>query len=286
MIFLFSLFVSFAQAQTSADYIQKNAQVVSGVSLPTSALSELSASKLVLLGDFHGTTEIPMAVFDILKSLSAGEKIDFGIEFPEEIQPAVDAFLANGDSKVLSNTTFFQDISRHSGKASVAMVELLSKLRSLKNVKVFCFDVNSGSILDSKERETALAKTILKKMRKLNRNKTVIFTGNVHSRIVRGVPWDPAYPAMGSEILRLSNSLDQIGTPASVLFRLGKGSAFNCLVLNGREECATHDFDYSMSVYFSTVVGNYFLVEPQITDGHNFSFILQTVGASAPFSSL
>lgn len=279
----FYLFSNGASAGTTAEYIQANAIPMTGFEVPAVALSPFSQSKLLLVGDFHGTNEIPQVVYSIAKGLSRNKKIKLGFEFPANIQAQVAAFMRNGDETELRQTKFFTDPSDHSGKGSLQMVQLLKDLRALKNVEVFCFDLPEGDRSTSEERETKLAAKLLDAVRQNPGEQIVVYTGNIHSRLSKGVPWDANYPTMGSEIVRLSQPEDNLGSITSLLVRPGEGSAFFCPIIDNRIACDAYPIAKSTSVYFSTILSDYVLKEPALTDGHSYSLILHRISASMPF---
>lgn len=270
-------------AQTPSEYIRANAIELSDLKVPPQVTSILLRSHLLLVGDFHGTNEIPQIVYAIADKLADQSKLRIGFEFPIDIANKIKLFMKTGDRNILRQTRFFQDPAYHSGKGSLQMVALLEKLRSVSNVEIFCFDVPDGDSSDSAQRETKLAENVLRAYRQKPTVRTVIFTGNIHSRIVKGAPWDSNYPTMGSEIIRLSTGKDDLSTISSVLIRPGSGSAFLCQMQDGNVRCGPTAITTSNADYFSTLAADYFLKEPEVTNGHPLSIILHKITASMPF---
>lgn len=270
-------------ADTTTDYIRSNAIKLDSLDVPSKAISSLRSSHLILIGDFHGTNEIPQIVYSIAEQFSSRSKLRIGFEFPVDIANKVAQFMKTGDKKILRQTRFFSDPIYHSGKGSLQMVALLGKLRGLPNVEIFCFDVPDGDPSDSAHRETELAQNVLKDYRMKPNIRTIIYTGNLHSRITKGAPWDPSYPTMGSEIRRLSTPRDDLKSISSVLIRPGSGSAFLCQMQDGKAHCGPTTITTSQANYFSALNYDYFLKEPEVTDGHPFSLILHKITASMPF---
>jgi hypothetical protein len=281
--FLAFLTATSAFAVTPPDYIKANALELNGLRLPKEAISNLLPSHLLLIGDYHGTNEIPQIVYSIVEQLASQSKLRIGFEFPVDIADKVALFMKTGDRNILRQTQFFRDSTYHSGKGSSQMIALLDKLRGLANAEIFCFDVPNGDSSDSAHRETKLAKNVLKAYRMRPDARTIIYTGNLHSRITKGAPWDPNYPTMGSEIIRLSTPKDGLKSISSVLVRPGSGSAFICKMQGGKIQCGPTTMTSSNADYFSTLPYDYFLKEPGVTDGHTFSLILHKITASMPF---
>jgi hypothetical protein len=283
LIAMLYFFSSGAFAGTTAEYIQANAIPMAGFEIPADALSQFSRSKLLLVGDFHGTNEIPQVVFSIAKGLSRTKKIKLGFEFPIDIQNQVAAFMLSGDETLLRQTRFFSDSNYHSGKGSLQMIQLLKNLRTLKNVEIFCFDLPESDSSTSEERETKLALNLLSTIRQSSGEQIVVYTGNIHSRLTPGVPWDANYPTMGSEIIRLSHPDDNLDSITSLLARPGEGSAFFCPIIDSQVACGAYPIAKSTSDYFSAIPSDYVLKESALTDGHSHSLVLHRVSASMPF---
>lgn len=88
---------------------------------------------IIVVGDYHGTTEIPRLVFDIICH-GAEEKgpIQIGLELPVSLRPALNDYLgSSGDSasraKLAAALEPLQD-----GRGSRAMMALLESIRQLR----------------------------------------------------------------------------------------------------------------------------------------------------------
>ncbi len=81
--------------------------------------------RLILLGETHGTNEMPELTGELVNQLSHDYRVNVGIEYPSDMQRAVDQFMATGNESVLLATKFFQNPSYHSGRGSRAMVAFL-----------------------------------------------------------------------------------------------------------------------------------------------------------------
>jgi hypothetical protein len=155
---------------------------------------------LVILGEIHGTEEIPRFVARLACDAAIWRKpIRVGLELPVAEQPALDAFLASdggADARAALLTTDFWHRELQDGRSSDAMLELLESLRRLRAaVSVFAFDVGKPEGFTSRdlamaqrvrdERQVAAAEEIL-----------IIHTGNVHARLQKGAPWDAQFEPM------------------------------------------------------------------------------------------
>jgi len=276
------ILIPVAQATTPSDYIKTHAVNISD-SLPPQLISAIDGKRLVLVGEVHGTNELPELVLQVITKLAEKKSLLVGLEFPTEIQPQIDQFMKTGDLNILRETRFFQDAEYHSGRGSVAMVNLLGSLRNLPGVSVFCFDIPYN--FNGNNRDTEMAKNILAIAAQHPDQSILIFTGNIHSRLTPGVPWDPDFKTMGSEVLRLSAGRFTLKNSESIYLRYDQGSAWQCIQEDGGKiVCDKRSFGPGNSVYATAVpFDSYFLEEPGLTDGHHITLFLRTVSASQPF---
>ncbi len=270
-----------AQAATSSEYIEKHAVNIPG-SLPPQLFSAIDGKRLVLLGEVHGTNELPGLGLQVITKLAEKKPLLVGLEFPMEIQPQIDQFMKTGDVKILKGTKFFTDAEYHSGRGSVAMVNLLVSLRDLPLVSVFCFDIPFG--FNGHNRDTEMARNILAIASQQPDQSILIYTGNIHSRLTPGAPWDPDFKTMGAEILSLSEGRFTLQNSASIYLRYDQGSAWQCIQESSKIVCGERSFGPGNSVYATAVpFDSYFLTEPGLTDGHQYTLFIRAVSASQPF---
>ena len=211
------------------------------------------------------------------------EKIILGLEFPRSLQTKIDRFLATGDESLLRSEEFFTNALFHSGRGSLAMIELLKSLRAVPNIKVLCFDVEADGY--NADRDTEMAENVLRILNEFPQRKAVIYTGNLHSRLSNGTPWDPNYINMGAEILRLSSGTMTLDNTTSVLFRYSEGSVWACMrEASGRISCGARKFGPARTTYSAALpIGAYVLREPELVDGHAYSYFIRELSASMPF---
>lgn len=291
LLLIFAIAMTFPKhslAETSAEYIKANAQDFKNTEAPSSLLNAIEDKNLILIGEQHGTNEMPDYTFKLVETLTKNHDLALGLEFPIDIQVKIDQFLKTGDEKILSGVEFFKDANFHSGRGSDAMIRLLKNLRALPRVKVFCFDIPTPPANDNSpflDRDTKMAENVLNFLKKSPNFKIVTFSGNLHSRLSVGTPWDPAAKNMGIEILRLSNGVLSLKNSTNILFRADEGSAWQCQYDKNKQiVCKNYSFGPANSVYRTAVpFDRYFLSEPQMTDGHINSIFIKTLSASSPW---
>lgn len=282
LILLVIILIPVVQAATPPEYVKKHAVNILD-NLPPQLFSAIDDKRMIFLGEVHGTAELPYLGLQVITKLAEKKPLLVGLEFPNEIQPRIDQFMKTGDLNILTATKFFMDAEYHSGRGSVAMVNLLISLRNQPGVSVFCFDIPSG--FSGNNRDTEMARNILATARQHPDQSILIFTGNLHSRLTPGAPWDPNYKTMGSEVLGLSEGQFTLENTESIHLRYDQGSAWQCLQENGGEiVCKERAFGPGNSVYATAVpFDSYFLEEPGLTDGHQNTLFLRVVSASKPF---
>ncbi|PTL80596.1 hypothetical protein [Vitiosangium sp. GDMCC 1.1324] len=167
---------------------------------------------VMLLGELHGTREVPRFVALSACQVSArGIPVTVGLELPVEEQERVRRFIASDGSAqehaLLMESPFWRS-PYPDGRSSEAVAQLLEQLRWLRaqglDVKVFVFDHPE---LQGEAREAAMAGSILSQVEAGAERFFVIATGNVHPRILPGVPWDLGYRPMGYMLARKLSSL-------------------------------------------------------------------------------
>ena len=76
------------------------------------------------------------------------------------------------------------------------MVDLLKKLSKLPSTTVLCMDpMTTNQSMTGQERDTAMASFINSKVG--DYDNTLVLSGNVHSAVVVGTPWDKNFRPMG-----------------------------------------------------------------------------------------
>ena len=126
----------------------------------------LVPGRLVWFGEVHGTEESPRFVGDVVaRALAVGHPVQLALEL---------------DPDGLAREVWDGTDGRHSH----AMRALVERVRA-RGVPVLAYDVPCG------DRDREMAATVL--ARRDPAAVLVGLSGNVHSRRVRGVPWDPAF---------------------------------------------------------------------------------------------
>jgi len=150
----------------------------------------------LMLGDWHGTREIPAFVAQLVASAAAREPVVLGLEIPTDVGPSIAAYLASDGSpaprQALLAGAWWQD-AYQDGRRSVAMAELLEAVRALraagKSVDVVVFDAQTQ---DSEDREAAMARTLIAARRARPNAAMIVYAGNLHVSKAE-VPFRPGH---------------------------------------------------------------------------------------------
>jgi hypothetical protein len=158
---------------------------------------------VVLLGEMHGTAESPAFVADTVCLASrSGRAVTVGLEMPVEEEPRVLTYLASQGSAAnrdaLLKGAFWQDPFQD-GRRSQAMLSLLEDLRRFAHqgapLRVALLDL--AVPLPGQERDRAMEKRLEATVVERPKDLFLVLTGNIHTRLARGVPWDADYEPMG-----------------------------------------------------------------------------------------
>jgi hypothetical protein len=186
----------------------------------------LAPRAVVLLGELHGTREIPALVGTLACHAASTAPVVVALEVPREEQPALDAYLdSNGDTEAreaLTQGTFWRR-PYQDGRSSRAVVELVERLRVWRQrdglpLSVLAYDVPG----QGNARSGALARRLLWGRKRTPEATLLVLVGNVQARVVRGVEWD-------AELRPLGWHLTREGLPVKALdARFRGGTAWTC----------------------------------------------------------
>lgn len=147
--------------------------------------------RLVILGDLHGTREVPMLVGDIVERASRTQPVLLALEMPRSEQPSLDAALDARDADavqrgLLARAWWRRSDDQHDGRRSLDMIELLDRLRRLKragrDVALLAYDVEPEAMGAAPDlRDAAMADRVREAFDAKPTRRVVMLTGNVHA---------------------------------------------------------------------------------------------------------
>ncbi len=173
-----------------------------------SLLDKTAEHRVLLVGEMHGTTEVPALVGELAGGLANTDRsLILGLEIPRSEQARIDTFLRTAGSErdrlTLLEGDFWQR-EYQDGRSSFAMLELIERARQLalkSKVRVLAFDIVPDPEARGAARDAAMAKAIEDALNQDADAKAVILAGNFHTRVQEGAPWDEKHRFMGHYLL-------------------------------------------------------------------------------------
>jgi hypothetical protein len=168
---------------------------------PDGLYQSLSAKRLIMLGEVHGTNEAPGTVYGLVSLWRRhGRQVAVALEWPEALQKDVDAALRSGDLDALAAHPFFRR-KQQDGRTSTAMVELIGRLAKLDRVPVVCIDPDEADTAQA--RDTAMAKQLTLGVRSHPGATVIALMGNWHAQRRKVAAKSPPFRPCGYEVTRM-----------------------------------------------------------------------------------
>jgi hypothetical protein len=125
--------------------------------------------------------------------------VQVGLEIPGDEQPRIDAYLRSAGSPADRAALLAGDFwHHHDGRSSTGMASLLEQLRVLRAGGA-AIDVVAYDDPTTGDRDTAMAEQVAKR-----RDPAAVFvglSGNIHSRRIKGTPWNPELVPMVAQLV-------------------------------------------------------------------------------------
>jgi hypothetical protein len=161
----------------------------------------------LLIGDLHGTREIPAFVGRLVATLVAREPVVLALEIRRDLAPSIDAFVASDGGPAARAAAlrdrWWHDI--HDGRGSVAMFELVDTVRRLRaghaDVRLELFDPGIPDEERAARRERLMADHLIAVRRADPAAILIVYAGNLHT-IRRGVEFRPGHEWMAMRMAR------------------------------------------------------------------------------------
>lgn len=156
----------------------------------------------VIMGEAHGTAELPAAFADLVCAYAAtGVPLTVGLEFLPTEQSAIDTYLAsNGEESAKAALLASSAWAIRDGRASEAIFRLIEALRQIKQVHpdlaVVAFDHPSEQPGTSAAREKGMAQLLLAARQARPTAPVLALTGNGHAGKSEWTSLGPPFPAM------------------------------------------------------------------------------------------
>lgn len=184
----------------------------------------------LLLGEVHGTREIPAFVGRLVAAVSAREPVVLALEIPEDQGPAIGAFLASDGGPAAGRALLagpWWQAPYQDGRRSVAAADLLETVRALRaagrSIEVVAIDhaAPAGAAADAETREDAMARNVIAARRAHPDAALIVHAGNLHTS-KREVRFLPGFAWMAMRVAAAGIPL------VSLDARYADGTAWNC----------------------------------------------------------
>ena len=154
----------------------------------------LEPRTLLLIGEMHGTREIPPVVAE-LACLARRRRVPVVVALELHVEEAarLDAWMAGAAPTAELLRGEFWTRTYQDGRTSAAMAAMLARLRAL-GVRVVLIDPHPPG---GKDRDEKMADGLAALRAQDPGSLILALVGNLHNRIALGSPWDPGYRPMG-----------------------------------------------------------------------------------------
>jgi hypothetical protein len=157
---------------------------------------------VVLIGDLHGTREIPTFVGDLVAIVARERPVVLGLEIPPGETPSFDGFLASDGGPAAREHLLadpwwraeFQD-----GRRSAAMAELVEAMRARKAAGAKIGVDRIDTLPTSPDRDRGMAERVIALHQAHPDAVIIAYAGNVHTRR-KGMAGRPDHPVMAMHL--------------------------------------------------------------------------------------
>lgn len=215
---------SFATAATEAS---ADPGIAAAVTATQAAIGE---HRLVLLGEYHGTREIPQYTLALVDALSADGSVALALEMSRSEQPALDTFMASdGGPEAIAQLQASKWWSikgqQHDLRRSRDMFEMILRLRELRAagraISLWAIDLAEGIHRSSDQRDRDMATALRERYLTESSDRVLVLIGNVHAMLAKPSRAPPQMQQpMGSYLTDLN--------PYSIRLSALKGEFWGC----------------------------------------------------------
>jgi erythromycin esterase-like protein len=226
--------------------------------------SEAGAHRLILLGEMHGTREVPLLVGELVAQYASEGPVVLGLEVHRQEQAAIDRYLATDGSPkardALRAGAFWRiEGTQHDGRRNLDVLDLIERVRDLRShgrsVSVLPFDDVASTDGNSQVRDASMATRLRNAFIAMPRGRLIALSGNVHAMLAR-----PGY-APAEMQTPMGSYLRDLGA-YSVNITARSGEFWACMPACGPVEVATTSMP---SHRVDDGVYDYEIVLPQFT---------------------
>lgn len=186
--------------------------------------------RLVLLGEMHGTREIPLFTLALIQDLAVDGRVVLSLEMSRSEQPALDEFMQSegnaADRAKLRASPWWQIRNdQHDGRRNQDAFDMIEQLRVLRasgrDVRILAFDLAVGVRPGHHKRDVEMAAYLREHVASDASARFLVLTGNVHAMLAKPnrAPPEMQQP-MGSYLVDLD--------PYSIKISANSGEFWGC----------------------------------------------------------
>lgn len=213
------------------------------------AANEIAAaagdSRVIVLGETHGTQEIPELVAVLVEQYSAQGPLVLALEMERTEHDALSRYLASDGAAAARDELRLRPYwsiadDSNDGRRSVDMLDLIESMRELKragrDVAIAPYDLPPGAYRDTEARERSMASYLHWIQEALPRGRMLVLTGNVHAMLQPLI-----LPGIGTHIEPMAYHLSEL-QPYSIKISARTGEAWGC---RSPRPCGAHPYSGS-----------------------------------------
>lgn len=155
---------------------------------------EAGPHRLILLGEMHGTREIPPLVGHLVRSYAKQGPVVLGVEIDATQAKPLDTYLHSDGSAaaraaLLADRYWHKPANQSDGRRNLELIDMIEYLRALKakgsEVSILPFDNPPSGSIDTQARDKAMAGRIRAVFQALPSGRLLVLSGNVHAMLAK-----------------------------------------------------------------------------------------------------
>lgn len=217
----------------------------------TQLMQRADQARLILVGEMHGTREVPALVGDLAERWSkpragkgAAPALVVALEYPRSEAAQLSAYFGSDGGPAAKKRLLDSPLwsrSYQDGRSSAAMFDLIEGVRALarsgRKITLAPFDQDAEQEKNDASRDNSMADNLRAIVNENPAARVLALTGNYHARQSVGAPWDAGFRFMGNYLKDLA--------PFSVDVNAMRGSYWGCFSASAADCKVEHFGDAS-----------------------------------------
>lgn len=210
----------------------------------TELMKKAEKSRIILVGEMHGTREVPALVADLAERWSKPREdngvkpaLIVALEYPRSEAADLNAYFHSDGGPAARKRLLDSPLwsrSYQDGRSSEAMLDLIEGVRALarsgRKIKLAPFDQNAKQARLDASRDKSMAQNLRAIVKANPSARVMALTGNFHARQSVGAPWDAKYRFMGNYLKDLAPYSIDVGAMRGSYWGCFGQSAADCKV--------------------------------------------------------